>query len=82
MLKEKTGNTKTMQCWLKMVIAAALLINLLIFARLLMPDAACNSQQAIGNHEVRNKQGTFRIIQPAVNFMQLIIELYKNKPSM
>jgi hypothetical protein len=82
MPKEKTSETQTLQCWLKMVIAATLFFNLLIFAHLLMPNVACHSKQAIGNHEVRNKQGTFRIIQPAVNFMQLIIELYKNKPSM
>jgi len=82
MLKEKTCETQTTQCWLKMVIAAALLINLLIFARLLMPDAACNSQQAIGNQEVRNKQRTFPMIRPAVNFLQLIMDLYQNKPSL
>lgn len=82
MLKEKNCETQTTQCWLQMVIAAALLINLLIFSRLLMPDTAYNSQQPIGNHEVRNELGTFRIIQPALNFMQMIMKLYQNKPSL
>lgn len=82
MLKKISDETQTMQCWLKMVIAAALLINLLIFARLLMPNAVCNSQQAIGNQEVRIEQGTFRMVQPAIYFMQLIMEMYQNKPSL
>lgn len=82
MLKLKTEKTLTIQCCLKIVIAAALLINLLIFAQLLMPNTAGNSKQVIGNREVWNEPSTFRVVIPAVNFIPLIIELYPNKPAL
>lgn len=80
MIKKKNCKSYAPQVSLKVVIAVALAINILIFTQLLLPSSSCREKTEWEKPTTQKEQSLIRLMYPTLNFLKVVKTFYDNKP--